>query len=352
MSRRLRIDDLTDLAVPSQPVLSPDGTRIAYVLRTLDGDRDRTVDQLWLAGTDGGTPRRLTSGPADTAPVWSPDGRRIAFLRAGQVAVLDAGGGEPEQVTDLPLGAGAPRWSPDGRRLAFPAPVDPTGGARGPMVSDGLDYQADGAGMYGPVRGQVQVLDLDGRAVRQLTDGPERAGSPAWWPDRTLLAFTRRAGADSDLRYRTPVHLLEVDAPYAQPRVLAFADGVAATVGWVTDGSALLVVGWSGDPVGHARLYRVGAVRGEVTDLSGALDRNVMPGAPAYPGGLPQEHEGRIFFCLRDHGCTHLWSVATDGGDARPVMAGPGRIVSGLSVGGGRATVALTTPTSFGEIAF
>ncbi|MCQ0010537.1 TolB family protein [Actinomadura madurae] len=129
------------------------------------------------------------------------------------------------------------------------------------MVSDGLDYQADGEGMRGPVRRHLHVLDLDGGGIRQITDGPESAGALAWSPDGTVLAFTRRAGADSDLRHRAPVHLLEVDAPHARPRVLAFADGVAATVGWVADGSALLVVGWSGDPAGHARLYRVDAAR-------------------------------------------------------------------------------------------
>ncbi|GII75252.1 serine hydrolase [Sphaerisporangium rufum] len=351
MSRRPRIDDLTALAVPSQPALSPDGSRVAYVLRTMDAGRDRAVEELWLAGTGGDAPRRLTPGPADTAPAWSPDGRRLAFLRDGQVAVLDAGGGEPERVTDLPLGAGAPRWSPDGRRLAFTAPVDPAGGAPGPMVSDGLDYQADGVGMHGSVRPQLHVLDLDGRGLRRLTDGPHGAGVPAWSPDGTVLAFTRGAGPDGDLRHRTPVHLLEVDAPHARPRVLAFAGGVAATVDWAAGGSALLVTGWSGDPVGHTRLYRVGAGDGEVTELTGALDRNVMPGAPAYPGGPPHEHAGRVLFCLRDHGCTHLWSVGPDGDDPRPVVAGAGRVVSGLSVGAGRAAVALATPTSFGEIA-
>ena len=119
MTRRMRIDDLTDLAVPSQPALSPDGSRVVYVLRTLDREGDRNVDELWSVATDGGTPRRLTSGPADVAPAWSPDGSRLAFLREGQVHVLAADGGEPEKVTDLPLGAGAPVWSPNGERIAF-----------------------------------------------------------------------------------------------------------------------------------------------------------------------------------------------------------------------------------------
>ena len=44
MTRRLKIDDLTDLAVPSQPALSPDGDRVVYVLRTLDAGEDRNVE--------------------------------------------------------------------------------------------------------------------------------------------------------------------------------------------------------------------------------------------------------------------------------------------------------------------
>ena len=61
---------------------------------------------------------------------------------------------------------------------------------------------------------------------------------------------------DSDLRFRTAVHLLDVDDPKARPRVVAFADGVAGTVSYAADGESLLVVGWPGDPVGHARLFR------------------------------------------------------------------------------------------------
>ena len=349
MTRRMRIDDLTDLVVPSQPALSPDGMRIAYVVRTLDVDLDRNVDELWLAETGGGPGRRLTAGPKDVAPAWSPDGTRVAFVRDGQLAVLTADGGEAETLTDLSLGAGAPVWSPDGRRLAFSTLVDD--GTSGPLVADRVDYQADGAGRYGAVRSQLHVLDLATRDVRRLTDDSESAGQPVWSPDGTTLAFTRRVGDDSDLRSRTAVHLLAVDDSKAEPRAVALTDGLAATVDYTADGSALLVIGWPGEPKGHLRLLLVPLDGGETVELSGSLDRNVMPGATAYPGGRPQEHDGRIYFCVRDRGCTSLWSVALDGTGARPVLAGDDRVVGGLSVAAGNAAITLATGTSYGEIA-
>src|SRR6478735_1304667 len=347
MTRRMHMEELTAIAVPSQPALSPDGSRVVYVLRTLDGEGDRNVDQLWTVPAAGGTPRRLTTGHADTSPVWSPDGSRLAFLRDGQVHVLAADGGEPERVTDLPRGAGAPVWSPDGARIAFSASVDPTDGS-GPLVAQRLDYQADGAGMFGSARSQLQVLDLGTGDCRQVTDGGEHAGQPAWSPDGRTVAFARKLGEDSDLTFRTAVHLLDVDDAKARPRVVASEGGVAGAVSFAADGASLLVVGWPGDPVGHQHLVRVPVDGGAPVSLTQHLDRNVMAGAPAYPGGRPQEAgDGRLLFCLRDRGCTHLWALGEDEG---PVLAGEGRVLLGPSVSGGTGVVALGTTTSYGQL--
>jgi dipeptidyl aminopeptidase/acylaminoacyl peptidase/CubicO group peptidase (beta-lactamase class C family) len=355
VTRRPRIGDLASIAVPERPALSPDGAWGVYVLRTCDTGADRNVRELWRVDVPGGRPRRLTRGPADTAPAWSPDGTRVAFLRAQdgppQVWLLPADGGEPEPLTDLPRGAGAPVWSPDGSAIAFTAPVGPPPGDA-PVVADRLDYQSDGLGLVGGVRRHLHVVDVAARRCRQVTGGDWHAGDPCWSPDGTRLAFSAATAPDADLTPRVPVHLVDVTQPDALPEVAGLAEGCGGAVAWAPDGRSLLVAGTTGAPVGHTGLLRVPLGGGAAVNLSAPLDRNVMTGHTAYPGALPQfGDDGRsVVFCVRDRGCTHVYSVPVDGGEPRPVVTGDGRVVSGMSVVGGTVLLVLGTPTSFGEV--
>src|SRR5207244_13323459 len=66
----------------------------------------------------------------DALPIcWSPDGSVLAFLgsKAGQpqIFLLSVTGGEAQQLTDLPKGAGPAAWSPDGKTIAFVTSTTP-----------------------------------------------------------------------------------------------------------------------------------------------------------------------------------------------------------------------------------
>ena len=296
MTRRQRIDDLTAFAVPEQPALSPDGAQILYVLRTQDGEADRSARGIWRVGTRTGEPERLTRGPADVAPAWSPDGTRVAFLRAvdgpAQVWLLPMGGGEPEQLTTLPLGAGAPVWSPDGRRIAFSAAVDLHAGRRDRRHRAGGDeaagLPADGAGLLKTMRKHLHVLDVSTKECRQVTGGDWHAGDPAWSPDSATLAYAAATAPDADLVTRAPVYVIDATQPGASPVLVGLADGVGGPLVWAA--ADVLLVGRDGRGAGGPR--RTAAPVVEWRRAGGEPGRRAGPQRDAGRPGLPGRRAG------------------------------------------------------------
>jgi dipeptidyl aminopeptidase/acylaminoacyl peptidase len=128
--RPMTIEDLFRFQRVSDPQISPDGKLVAYVVGTVDLESNKSASTIWLAPTDGGPPRQLTTtDKKDRHPRWSPDGKRILFEsnRSGdnQLWVIDLGGGEARKLTDIATGAGTAIWSPDGKTIAFISGVWP-----------------------------------------------------------------------------------------------------------------------------------------------------------------------------------------------------------------------------------
>jgi dipeptidyl aminopeptidase/acylaminoacyl peptidase len=126
----ISFDDFINIQRVTDLQLSPDGTRIAFVITVMDKSANRGLSDIWIVPSRGGEPRRLTSSPAaDMNPRWSPDGRTIAFIstRSGgpQVWTIDPNGGEAVQLTRISTGASGIVWSPAGTHLAFVSSVFP-----------------------------------------------------------------------------------------------------------------------------------------------------------------------------------------------------------------------------------
>ena len=125
-------EDLVILKRVSDPQLSPDGRRLAWVQRETDLEANKGRTSLWLLDLTrpGGAPVRLTDGKAnDSSPRWASDSRTLYFLseRSGssQVWRLSPASGTAQRVSDYPLDVGSFKVAPRGDALAFSMAVFP-----------------------------------------------------------------------------------------------------------------------------------------------------------------------------------------------------------------------------------
>ena len=101
------------------PVLSPDGSSIAFAATGADG---RTG--LWVRPTKGLEARALPGTEGAIFPFWSPDSRSLGFFAESKLKTIELDGGSAQIICDVPLGRGG-AWGPGGVILFSPAPSAP-----------------------------------------------------------------------------------------------------------------------------------------------------------------------------------------------------------------------------------
>ncbi|HMG65331.1 MAG TPA: prolyl oligopeptidase family serine peptidase, partial [Streptosporangiaceae bacterium] len=193
---QLTAEMLVDSEVPRNPVVSPDGRTVAYVVSAASM-RDRPFSSLWVVGADGeSAPRRVTPGTAwDGAPRWAPDSASLLFLSDRQLHRIPVHGGDVEVLTawrggildHLPLA--------DGRTVAVVAVDEPD-----PQDERRVE-EGDDAVVWGErVRcARLRLLDLDTGALRTMEGlGDRHVVEVVQRPDGGALAVVSWACPEDD----------------------------------------------------------------------------------------------------------------------------------------------------------
>jgi Tol biopolymer transport system component len=99
---------MTMLPAAGPPVLSPDGTRLAFTARD-----EKSKVMLYVRSLAALEAQALPGTDDATYPFWSPDGREIGFFAAGKLRKISASGGPPQDICESIGGRGG-AWSKDG----------------------------------------------------------------------------------------------------------------------------------------------------------------------------------------------------------------------------------------------
>jgi dipeptidyl aminopeptidase/acylaminoacyl peptidase len=220
------VQDMVRMERVGDPKPAPDGQWIVFTRRTWDPEANKVTTNLWLVSPDGAMLRPLTSArhQSDSSPTWSPDGRTIAFAsgRSGsqQIWTIPRDGGEPQQLTKLPVDVDNLRWSPTGEYIAFTAEV----------YTELADLEATAQRDKRREADPVKAMKFDRLFIRHWD---------TWMTGKRLHLFVlpvqRRGAAPGEWTAGTPVDLmkgLDSDAP---PRPF----GGAEEFGWSPDGREL-----------------------------------------------------------------------------------------------------------------
>ncbi|HEV2801621.1 MAG TPA: S9 family peptidase [Pyrinomonadaceae bacterium] len=267
----------------TMPQWSPDSRRIAF-LANRDAPRPDAPaaprNQIWVIPVAGGEAERVTDEEVGVAQFrWSPDGRRLAYVvrdtpqdkaerdkrkkEKFDAIVVDSGfiyshlwtinldTKEKRRVTEGSFTVADPQWSPDGQWLAYTMSKSGSQESAFTDISDdrNTDLYVAPANAAATTTGMAATMGAS--SPRQLTTNPGPDYSPRFSPDSKWIAYLSSNDPNS-WAGKSDLYVMPTPSggatTTAAPRNLtgAYNDSINGAPKWSPDGTTLYAAGAEG----------------------------------------------------------------------------------------------------------
>ena len=279
------IETLGKTKTPSSAAISPDGSKVAWAVRTQEGSQIHLTD---VANPDPAKERIIGTGSSTTScgssePNWSPNGEWLAFVSdctanadkpgQDQVFVWSKKTGEAKQLTHLTGEMDSLAWSPDGRAIGFLFVENATRSAgalaamkpwSGVIGEDGVEIQ------------RVGVVDVASGSFSQVTPATKHVYEFGWSPDSKQLVFVA-ANPPGENNWWV-AQLYTEDIASGEPKSILDTTKVSGSLHglqiavprWSPDGGQIAFIGGLMSDQGSTGgdIYLIPAVGGEPKDVT------------------------------------------------------------------------------------
>lgn len=332
MGRRLQLDDLDRFVMVSDPRVSPDLERLAFVETRIDRERDDYSSSIWILRLGDAEPVQFLSGGRDHHPRWSPDGRSLLFLsrrgmkegeKGNSLFITPLGGGEPRPVLKMKEGIDQPEWNPNGKEVLFLSSIGES--PEDVRVVDRIPLWFDAAGFVHHKRRHLHSVDVASGTLNRLTDGDINVNCFSPSNDGCMVAY---ASSPNDLDPRR-MDLKIKDLRTGECRRI-LTDFYIEAMCWSPDDKqiALLASNLERGYATHLGIWAISREGGEPENLIKGLDRGC--GRRAYYdlrspfASLPSPiwDGDHIYFPLSDGGRFNLYRINPAEGRPEAVVSG------------------------------
>ncbi len=332
---RMTPEVLLSLGRLSDPQLSPDGKTILYGVSYTSIEENRSVRNLFVIPSDGGTPRQLTmDGKSINAAKWYADGSAILFLQGGQLykaPYADGKLGKRVCLTDVPSGIEDYSVSPDGQTLLYVSPVhsqvevpsdtDPALDKAVAYATEDLMYRhwdhwvtEIAHSFIAPLCNGVitEGLDILDGAPFQLPNGPFGGVEQlSWSPDGRYIAYSCKKLTGKQYAFSTNTCIYIYCIQSGETIAVTTEGGYDTNPIWSPDGTSLAWLSMERDG------YEADKVRLMVADVAYPAVENIreLSAGFAYNVDSPvwAADSKSIYFNALANGIQAIWNVPVQG---------------------------------------